>query len=407
MSDSREWPFNSSDLLKIPFIFVPDGDPVPTEWLASHPDAIRIRARFVPTGNSGSGGGGALQADLNDAMMQWLGRAAGDDGTPGAPPDQAGGQISPQARLADLLAASASGAGNPSEMNLDPALNRFLYPTDEDAVAPSSHSAARPAANGPGRGEGSPTGTTLDPALMKFILGTYGDHADGRPQTDQDSRGTLPATWPADWQPTQNGRPGDLPNPTPEHASSETFNPPATPANTAPKKMTPEEMLKLARMRAMLRLIRSDENNGASDDKAYHARYGNRDPMSDKDMINYVPKDEKFINKKGKLEHHTTAGAYEILKETWQEVSRVLGIKDFTPANQDIAAIHLINKDDAARDIEAGNLAEAIRKLNYGLPSLPGGSQSHTKLEVDTRKFDTFVADELRRMEEHAKNAKP
>ena len=65
--------------------------------------------------------------------------------------------------------------------------------------------------------------------------------------------------------------------------------------------MTPEEMLKLARMRAMLRLIRSDENNGASDDNAYHARYGNRDPMSDKDMINYVPKDEKFITRKESL----------------------------------------------------------------------------------------------------------
>jgi muramidase (phage lysozyme) len=154
--------------------------------------------------------------------------------------------------------------------------------------------------------------------------------------------------------------------------------------------MTPEEMLKLARMRAMLRLIRSDENNGASDDNAYHARYGNRDPMSDKDMINYVPKDEKFINKKGKLEHHTAAGAYRILRETWQEVSRVPGIKDFTPANQDVAAIYLINKDDAARDIEAGNLAEAIRKLNHRWTSLPGGSQSHTKLEVDNGRHIYF-----------------
>ncbi len=110
MSDSSEWPFDSPDLLKIPFIFVPDGDPVPTAWLARHPDAIRIRARFVPSGGSGTGGGGAIQADLNEAMMQWLGRAAGDEEAPSAEPNQAHGQISPQARVGDLIAASATGA---------------------------------------------------------------------------------------------------------------------------------------------------------------------------------------------------------------------------------------------------------------------------------------------------------
>jgi len=122
MSDSREWPFNSPDLLKIPFIFVPDGDPVPTEWLASHPDAIRIRARFVPSGTADTRGGGAIQADLNEAMMQWLGRAAEAGGAPVAQTDHGGGRVSPEARLTDVSAASGTGAGagSLSEMNLDP-----------------------------------------------------------------------------------------------------------------------------------------------------------------------------------------------------------------------------------------------------------------------------------------------
>jgi hypothetical protein len=39
---------NSPDGLIVPAILVPDGDPVPQEWLAQHPDAIRVRATLVP-----------------------------------------------------------------------------------------------------------------------------------------------------------------------------------------------------------------------------------------------------------------------------------------------------------------------------------------------------------------------
>jgi hypothetical protein len=43
------------DELKLPFIFVPHGEPEPTEWLASHPDYIKLPATFVP--RAGSDGG--------------------------------------------------------------------------------------------------------------------------------------------------------------------------------------------------------------------------------------------------------------------------------------------------------------------------------------------------------------
>ena len=49
-SDSRVF-----DELKIPFIFVPHGAPDPSEWLASHPDYIKLPATFVPRGR-GDGG---------------------------------------------------------------------------------------------------------------------------------------------------------------------------------------------------------------------------------------------------------------------------------------------------------------------------------------------------------------
>jgi hypothetical protein len=42
----------SPDDLQVPFIFVPHGDPEPTEWMARHPGWINIPATFVPYGSS-------------------------------------------------------------------------------------------------------------------------------------------------------------------------------------------------------------------------------------------------------------------------------------------------------------------------------------------------------------------
>jgi muramidase (phage lysozyme) len=415
MSDSREWPFNSQDLLKIPFIFVPDGDPVPTEWLASHPDAIRIRARFVPAGTAGTPGGGAIQADLNEAMMQWLGRAAGDGGEPASQVDQVGGRVSPEARLTDVSAASGTGAGagSLSEMSLDSALKSSLYRNGDDGAAPGSQLGLEArlavwlAANAPGRGEGSPTGATLDSALMKFILGPYADPAAPGPQVDREPGETSPITWLADWRPSRSSSPTKLPDPIPSHASSEVHNVPAPSADSGIKKLRPAEMLKLARMRAMLRLIRWEENEFASDDEAYHARYGGHDPMSDADMINYVPKPEYFKDPDGKVRAHYPAGAYQIVRDTWNRASKKLGITDFTPINQDRIAISIIEERHAVGDIEVGNLQQAIRKLKDQWVSLPGGSQNHITMEDTKKKYRFLVNEELKRIKDDHDKTKP
>ena len=39
------------DTIRIPFIFVPHGHPLPTEWLRDHPEAFRVPAVFVPRGD--------------------------------------------------------------------------------------------------------------------------------------------------------------------------------------------------------------------------------------------------------------------------------------------------------------------------------------------------------------------
>jgi hypothetical protein len=48
MSDPGDTAFPSPRLLRLPFVFVPDGAPPPLEWMAAHPGFVALAARFLP-----------------------------------------------------------------------------------------------------------------------------------------------------------------------------------------------------------------------------------------------------------------------------------------------------------------------------------------------------------------------
>lgn len=68
----------------------------------------------------------------------------------------------------------------------------------------------------------------------------------------------------------------------------------------------------------------------------------------------------------------TAAGAYQIIKPTWQAIKSKLGLKDFTPANQDAAAVELIRQRGALAFIEQGRFAEAVNACRKEWASLTG-----------------------------------
>lgn len=78
--------------------------------------------------------------------------------------------------------------------------------------------------------------------------------------------------------------------------------------------------------------------------------------------------DHPRINNQGS----TAAGAYQFLAGTWDECRLILGLKDFSPASQDKAAIYLIDKKrKALNDVKEGRLSDAIQKCALEWASMP------------------------------------
>ena len=68
----------------------------------------------------------------------------------------------------------------------------------------------------------------------------------------------------------------------------------------------------------------------------------------------------------------SAAGAYQFLTKTWEGLVKRYGFADFSPKNQDIAALALIDGRGALDDVIAGRFETAIKKCNREWASLPG-----------------------------------
>lgn len=68
----------------------------------------------------------------------------------------------------------------------------------------------------------------------------------------------------------------------------------------------------------------------------------------------------------------TAAGRYQFLERTWDEIATKLGLADFSPGNQDLAAIELIRQRGALGDVQTGRFETAVQKVRKVWASLPG-----------------------------------
>lgn len=129
--------------------------------------------------------------------------------------------------------------------------------------------------------------------------------------------------------------------------------------NTNRKYLENKELLKNPKIRAMLDVI------GIAEGATYNTRVGGatfNDLSKKPGKSTYIPSIKQ---------NSTAEGRYQFLNSTWGGVATDLGISDFSPESQDIAAIELIKRRGALNDILTDNFDNAIYKLSPEWASLP------------------------------------
>lgn len=125
--------------------------------------------------------------------------------------------------------------------------------------------------------------------------------------------------------------------------------------------MTYQEQQNVA---AFLQTIRVSEGTAGSDGYSLLVGGGHFDSYADH------PRRLVYLRNLGI--NSSAAGAYQILRRTWDGVAGKLGLTDFTPESQDRAAVELIRQRGALADVRAGRFAVAIEKCRKEWASLPG-----------------------------------
>ena len=79
----------------------------------------------------------------------------------------------------------------------------------------------------------------------------------------------------------------------------------------------------------------------------------------------------------------TAAGRHQLILPTWLRAKRALKLWNFQPESQDAAALWLVGTCRALEDVNAGRIADAVRKCKSEWASLPGAGvgQPERKLQ--------------------------
>lgn len=133
-------------------------------------------------------------------------------------------------------------------------------------------------------------------------------------------------------------------------------------------------LLQNKNVQAMLRVIRTGE--GTADAGGYSRLFGGGT------FSGYADHPRQKITKWGLTS--TAAGAYQFLASSWDETKRTMGLVDFSPASQDLAALGRLAARGALDDVVAGRFTSAIKKINREWASLPGSPYGQRTMQFSS-----------------------
>lgn len=142
---------------------------------------------------------------------------------------------------------------------------------------------------------------------------------------------------------------------------------------------------------AFLAMIRKAE--GTAGQNGYRTLFGGRlfSDFSDHPRIA-----KQFTDREGNLRWTSAAGAYQFMAvspipgsdrstkvNTWDRIAARLGLPDFSPESQDLAAIELIREAGALGDVRAGRFDQAVGKVRGIWASMPGAGYNQPEKSLD------------------------
>lgn len=145
-----------------------------------------------------------------------------------------------------------------------------------------------------------------------------------------------------------------------------------------------------ANVAAFLLMIRKAE--GTADALGYSALFGHK--ASRPHTFSGWADHPRIAQRYGSL-WTSAAGAYQFMAvsplpsggstkvNTWDRIAKRLGLPDFSPASQDLAAIELIREAGALGDVRAGRFDQAVDRVRRIWASMPGAGYSQPEKSLD------------------------
>jgi muramidase (phage lysozyme) len=127
----------------------------------------------------------------------------------------------------------------------------------------------------------------------------------------------------------------------------------------------------------------------------YNVRYGGATDKTFQDFTDHPRVAEPITSGPDVGKTSSAAGRYQFIGSTWDQQAKKLGLKDFSPANQDAAAWDLAQTEyksktgkDLLTTLKSGDTSDVLTSLSGQWSSLPGGRQP-------AKQFGGFTPDQV------------